>query len=186
MSPELQHIVTGCKKLRPREQEALYRYCYEPMMAVCIRYARDHDEATDMYNQAMLKVFGNIAQFEEKGVFMGWIRRIMVNTCIDVCRRRVKYAIRPVDDEEETQFFIAPEAESRISSAETLVLMKQLPDKTGLVFNLFAIEGYSHPEIAEKLGISTGTSKWHVNEARRLLQSKIQLILNKEMNSHAS
>jgi RNA polymerase sigma-70 factor, ECF subfamily len=139
-----------------------------------------------MYNRAMLKVLDSIADFEERGIFMGWVRRIIVNTCIDVCRRRVKYAIRPIDDVEDQVYQTPPEAESKLSSAETLALLKQLPEKTGIVFNLFAIEGYTHPEIAVKLGISAGTSKWHVNEARRLLQEKIRHTLNNEMNIHAN
>lgn len=174
MTPELQHIVKGCKQYQPREQEALYRLCYEPMMAVCLRYTPFREQAADLYNQAMLKVFRSIDQFENKGVFLGWVRRIVVNTCIDHCRREVKYSIRPLDDEEEVTVQVPPETENRIAAEDIINWIRELPRSTGLVFNLFAIEGYRHDEIATHLGISTGTSKWHVNEARRQLQLKLK------------
>jgi RNA polymerase sigma-70 factor, ECF subfamily len=174
VTPELSHIIKGCKQYQPREQEALYRLCYEPMMSVCMRYTPQREQASELYNQSMLKVFRSIGQYEQKGVFMGWVRRIVVNTCIDHCRREVKYSIRAIDDEEELNIYIQPEAENKIAAEDIINWMQELPKNTGLVFNLFAIEGYRHDEIAEHLGISTGTTKWHVNEARRQLQLKFK------------
>jgi RNA polymerase sigma-70 factor, ECF subfamily len=174
LTPELSHIIKGCKQFHPRHQEALYRECYEPMMAVCMRYTTHRDQASDLYNQAMLKVLKGIGQFENKGVFLGWVRRIVVNTCIDHCRREVKYSIRPIDQEEDINVYVSPEAENKMATEDIINWMSELPKNTGLVFNLFAIEGYRHDEIAQYLGISVGTSKWHVNEARRQLQLKFK------------
>lgn len=184
MTTALSQIIKGCKQCRPRDQEALYRHCYEPMMAVCLRYVSGRDQAADLFNQAMLKVLRSIGQFGFKGEFMGWVRRIVVNTCIDHCRREVKYSIRPIDEEEEINVFVSPETENKISTEDIMQWMRGLPRNTGLVFNLFAIEGYRHDEIAQYLGISTGTSKWHVNEARRLLQMKIKPIQQTEIRNN--
>lgn len=184
MTAELSNMIKGCRQYLPREQEALYRFCYEPMMAVCMRYTQQREQAADLYNQAMLKVLRSIGQFEQKGVFLGWVRRIVVNTCIDHCRREVKYSIRPIDDEEDLNVFIPAETENRIAAEDIINWMGQLPKNTGLVFNLFAIEGYRHDEIAQFLGISTGTSKWHVNEARRLLQNKFKNVQQTEIKNN--
>jgi RNA polymerase sigma-70 factor (ECF subfamily) len=149
-----------------------------------MRYTTHRDRAADLYNQAMLKVLKGIDQFENKGVFLGWVRRIVVNTCIDHCRREVKYSIRPIDDEEEINVYISPEAENKIATEDIINWMRELPKNTGLVFNLFAIEGYRHDEIAQYLGISVGTSKWHVNEARRQLQLKFKNAQQNEIKNN--
>ena len=84
-------IITGCKQQDPRSQEALYRGCYAGMIKLCIRYASDMDKAAAIYNEAMLKVFNTLHQFEGRGDFMAWVRRIVVNTCIDHCRKQTRF-----------------------------------------------------------------------------------------------
>jgi RNA polymerase sigma-70 factor (ECF subfamily) len=183
---ELQHIIEGCKRNELISQEELYRHCYKDMMKVCLRYAfGDPDQAGAIYNTAMLKVFQKIEQFRNEGEFFGWVRKIVVNACIDHCRLKTNF--RSIDISNSTEYIlpVLPDVYSKISGNEILCVVHQLPKNTGLVFNLFVMEGYKHHEIAEILGISTGTSKWHLNEARRLLKEKIEIIFKKELISNA-
>lgn len=179
-------IIDGCRQYDKYQQEQLYRLAYLPMMKVCLRYAADEQDSGSIYNTAMLKVFTNIEQYKGKGDIMAWIRKIMVNSCIDHCRQQLKFitAGNLYDVAAET-IHISPEAYDRFSSAEIMKLLKELPVNTAIVFNLFAIEGYKHAEIAQVLQITTGTSKWHLNEARRLLKMKLDTFLKKEIYSDA-
>ncbi len=186
MDQQLLQMINGCKAYIATQQEALYKYCYPTMFAVCERYTSNRDDAAAMYNEAMMKVLTNIQQYDNKGAFMGWVRRIMVNTCIDNCRKQIKYSIRPIDENYEEQVFVASIIENKISSEEVIKLIQSLPKNTGLVFNLYAIEGYKFDEIANTLSISVGTAKWHVSEARKTLREKLQHYTNKEIKANAS
>ena len=163
----------------------MYRECYTAMMKLCSRYARDLDEAGALYNESMLKVLTHLPQYKGSGELMGWIRRIVVNTCIDHCRRQVKFASRAIDQVHEEAIRVDPEVYDRLSGNEVISLLQELPQNTALVFNLFVLEGYKHEEIGRLLGISTGTSKWHLSEGRRLLKHKLDLILIQETHSNA-
>ena len=178
-------IIEGCLRNDLQKQQELYSVCYSSMMKVCIRYSRDNDEAGAIYNEGMLKVFNSIGQFRNEGDFEGWIRRIIVNTCIDHCRKQAKYKHQPLEVVIETSISVDPDIYQRLSGAEIISLMQGLPRNTALVFNLFVLEGYKHEEIGKLLGISGGTSKWHLNEARRLLKLKLETILKKEIYSNA-
>jgi RNA polymerase sigma-70 factor (ECF subfamily) len=156
------------------------------MFAVCERYAISRDDAAVMYNEAMLKVLTNIQQYDNLGSFMGWVRRIIVNTCIDNCRKQIKYSIRPLDENYEEKIFVDSFIENKISSEEIIKLIQTLPKNTGLVFNLYAIEGYKFNEIATALSITPGTAKWHVSEARKTLREKLQHYINKEIKVNAN
>jgi len=178
-------IIEGCLRNDLQKQQELYSVCYSSMMKVCIRYSRDNDEAGALYNEGMLKVFNSIGQFRNEGDFEGWIRRIIVNTCIDHCRKQAKYKHQPLEVVIETSISVDPDIYQRLSGADIISLMQGLPRNTALVFNLFVLEGYKHEEIGKVLGISGGTSKWHLNEARRLLKLKLETILKKEIYSNA-
>jgi RNA polymerase sigma-70 factor, ECF subfamily len=171
---QLQHIINGCKAYDAKLQEALYMYCYAQMFAVCERYTNNRDDAAVYYNEAMLKVLSNINTYENKGEFMGWVRRIVVNTCIDNCRKETKYTTETINENYENDVFVTSSIEERISSQEVIQLLQTLPKNTGLVFNLYAIEGYKFDEIAKQLNITVGTAKWHVSEARKKLKQKLQ------------
>jgi RNA polymerase sigma-70 factor, ECF subfamily len=179
LEQELQHIIEGCKKYKASQQEALYNYCYQNMFAVCERYTNNRDDAAAMYNEAMLKVLSNIEKYEYKGAFMGWARRIMVNTCIDHCRKQTTYMVQEIHEKFEEQMFIPSDIENKISSEDIIQLIQALPKSTCLVFNLYAIEGYKFDEIASALNITTGTAKWHVSEARKTLKQQLQHYTNK-------
>lgn len=179
MEKDLQHIIEGCKAYKATQQEALYNYCYPQMFAVCERYTNNRDDAAAIYNEAMLKVFRHIEKYEYKGAFMGWTRRIMVNTCIDYCRKQTTYSVQEITEKYEEQIFVSSDIENKISSEEIIQLIQALPKSTSLVFNLYAIEGYKFDEIATALNITIGTAKWHVSEARKTLKQQLQHYTNK-------
>lgn len=183
--PHWDEIVKGCKQHNHQQQELLYKLCYAPMLKVCTRYARDVDEAAAIYNEAMLKVFNNIEQYKGESELPAWIRRIVINTCIDHYRRHSRFIHQPVEAVIDQGIMITPEVYDRLSGHDVTRLLHELPKNTGMVFSLFVLEGYKHEEIGQLLGISTGTSKWHLNEARRLLKEKLDSLVKKEIYSNA-
>ncbi len=185
MTQSFEHIIEGCRKGNNKSQEQLYRHCYPAMLKVCTLYSFNVDDAGVLYNEAMLKVFTGINQFKGDGNFMGWVRRIVVNTCIDNCRKRAKFAEKELKEEHESHAVSYPDVYNIISGKEIVQLLKQLPINTALVFNLYVMEGYKHEEVAQRLGITSGTSKWHLSEARRLLKNKLDSLLTKEFYLHA-
>jgi RNA polymerase sigma-70 factor, ECF subfamily len=175
-----EHIIEACKKKDPQVQEKLYRHYYPSMIKLCIRYSKGNKhDAGVIYNQAMLKVFQNIHQYKGNGEPGGWIRRIVINSCIDHCRTHNRMTTDELTDTTDI-LQVIPDTYNRLSAAEVLELIHDLPTNTGLVFNLFVMEGYKHEEIGKILGISAGTSKWHLNEARRLLKQKLETFFKKE------
>lgn len=178
-------IITRCERGESAAQEQLYRQCYPLMLKVCLRYARDLDEAGALYNEGMFKVFSNIHQYKGKGEFEAWVRRIIVNSCIDHTRKQAKFSHQVLDEDTQVNGTISPEAYEKISGDEIIRMIQYLPRNTALVFNLFVLEGYKHEEIAKMIGISAGTSKWHMNEARRLLKAQLEILLKKETYSNA-
>jgi RNA polymerase sigma-70 factor (ECF subfamily) len=181
-----QNIIVGCKENSPQAQEHLYRHCYPEMIRICQRYFQgNHDDASWIYNQAMLKVFQGIHQYVDSGKPEAWIRRIVTNTCIDYWRTKVKFEPRELDEAITGFLPVIPDAYNRISGNEIISMINELPKNTGLVFNLYAMEGYKHYEIGKILSISPGTSKWHLNEARRLLKQKLESVFKKENLANA-
>lgn len=178
-------IIEGCKQQNRQSQEQLYKACYTTMIKLCARYARDIDEAGALYNESMMKVFNNLHQYKGECEVPGWIRRIVVNTCIDHCRKLVKFTHQPMDDINGNIIMVDPEVYSRLGGHDVIRMLQELPRNTSLVFSLFVLEGYKHDEIAKLLGISAGTSKWHLNEARRLLKNKMDSVQKKEIYSNA-
>lgn len=145
------------------------------MLGVCMRYAKDRFEAEDMLQIGFVKVFQKVGEFRSDGSFEGWIRRIMVNTAIEVYRKNQR-TISVVDIEE---VFDVPQATFDMKGLEVrdlLNLIQQLSPGYRLIFNLYAIEGYSHKEIAEQLGISEGASKSQLSRARATLKEKLMKI----------
>lgn len=179
-------IIKNCKTGDSSAQEQLYRHCYPAMIRICLRYCNSQqDTANSVYNQAMLKVFTNLEQYSGRGEFEGWVRRIVVNCCIDHGRSNARFQAHELKEETSEWLPIIPEAYNRISGNEILQLIQTLPKNTGLVFNLFVMEGYKHAEIGKLLGISGGTSKWHLNEARKLLKQKLETLFKKEFLANA-
>ena len=166
--------IDGCINNDRRAQELLYKQFYGPMVALCIRYTRNEEDALEVLHNGFLKVFKHIATYDSaKASLYTWIKTIVVNSAIDFIRSNQKLKNK-VELKEIHDSGIDNEAIHRMSATELLRLVRKLPQATQTVFNLYVIEGYNHREIAGMLGISDGTSKWHLSEARRQLQ---QLLL---------
>lgn len=166
-----------------RAEFQLYKSCFALLMGVCMRYRNSEDEAAEMVNVGFLKILKNLNKYPTHVPFGVWIRRIMINTLIDDFRknRKVKELIEYTDfsQDEKYQDYTDYESADKIFDAEQLeLLIKKLPPVSQKVFNLFAIDGYSHKEIAEMLAMSVGTSKWHLSSARKKLQEMMQEIIN--------
>ena len=156
-------------------QQKIYSKHAPKMLGICRQYVKDEHQAEDIMITAFMKVFTNLKVFEHKGSFEGWIRRIMVNECISYIR--VQKKVRFLEDE----FYVEDtfnNIESHFSVEDIQSLIDSLPDGYKMVFNLYAIEGYKHQEIAKMLGISEGTSKSQLSHARKMLQEQI----NKQKN----
>lgn len=167
-----EELIHGCSKGDRSFQKALYdRYCRK-MLVVCARYAKSNAEAEDILQEGFIKVFQAIKNFRRESKLDTWITRIMVNTALNAQRK--KLYLFPMVDVVELDL---PEVETSLSNlnlTQLLDMVRSLPQGCQIVFNLFAIEGYNHKEIAELLGISEGTSKSQYARARSLLQDKLQ------------
>ena len=165
-------IVDGCLEGNRNSQESLYKKYSRKMFAICLRYAKNQETAEDILQDGFIRVFGALNTFRKQGSLEGWIRRIMVNTALEYHRKEVKmYTIS--EAAEVSSESSDADALSQLSNIEVLELLKSLPLGYRNVFNLYAIEGYNHAEIAEMLQISEGTSKSQLSRARSLLQQKV-------------
>jgi RNA polymerase sigma-70 factor, ECF subfamily len=163
----------GCKKQDIQSQQQLYKHFYPEMIKICFRYGGDADSAGSIYNNAMLRVFKGIASYSEEGRPAGWIKTIVVNCCIDHCKKKNIFRnATPYLAEDDA--VIEPEVFSRVSYREIQQIISSLPGATATVFRLFVYEGFTHKQIAGQLSISEGTSKWHVSEAKRMLKKKLE------------
>ncbi|MFD0942008.1 RNA polymerase sigma factor [Pedobacter boryungensis] len=165
-------LLEGCKAGDRKMQELLYKQTASKMLAVCMRYAKDRMEAEDVLQLGYVKIFQKVKDYRGDGSFEGWIRRIMVNTAIESYRKNLRMLnVVPIEDAYEQ-----PSAGFDFSSLGMQDLMKviqKLADGYRMVFNMYIIEGYSHKEIAETLGISEGASKSQLSRARAILQQEI-------------
>lgn len=159
-------------------QQQIYSRFSSKMLSVCRQYIKDIQLAEDVMITAFMKVFTNLSKFEHKGSFEGWIRRIMVNECISYLRvqKKVKFTEDEIYVEESFNAI-----DSKFSTDQIQFLIDALPDGYRMIFNLYAIEGYKHNEIATMLGINEGTSKSQLSHARKMLQTQIN-ILKKQDN----
>jgi RNA polymerase sigma-70 factor, ECF subfamily len=151
-------------------QQLIYSKFSPKMLSVCRMYMKDLQQAEDVMITAFMKVFTNLKDFEHKGSFEGWIRRIMINECIS--NIRVKKKIHFIEEENYTKE-VHNNIESQFSVEDLQFLIDNLPEGYKMVFNLYAIEGFKHHEIAKMLGINEGTSKSQLSHARKMLQTQI-------------
>ncbi|MCU4155036.1 RNA polymerase sigma factor [Carboxylicivirga sp. A043] len=165
-------LVEGCRKHERKSQEQLYRKYAGEMLRICLAYEPDRDAAKDILQNAFLKVFRNIEAYTGEGALKAWIRRIITNTAIDAYRKKQKDAMLRIDDINELSVPIKEESDPMVCQ-DLLREVERLPDGARIVFNLYAIEGYGHKEIAEMLNISEGTSKSQLSRARKLLNEQI-------------
>lgn len=162
-------------------QAKLYQQSFSLLMSVCSRYTCNREDAMALLNLGFCKIVMNAEKYKEHIPLELWMRRVMINTAIDEFRRDKKYKehIQHKDFSDHTeQFFSEDNTENNydkeIEAEQLEAMLKKLPHVSGKVFNLFAIDGYSHKEISEMLGMSEGTSKWHVNNARTILKSLLK------------
>ena len=142
-------------------------------MSIAMRYAIDEHEAADILGHAFVKMFKSIQTYDaSKGNFHGWLKKIVINESLDHIKQRSRFTSLELDTAEEP--FINNDIIEKTDAAAILQLIKQLPPATHAVFVLYAIDGYTHKEIAGQLSISEGTSKWHLSEARRSLKQQIE------------
>jgi RNA polymerase sigma factor (sigma-70 family) len=170
-------LINGCLAGDRRIQELLYQRFAPKMYGVCLRYAGDTDDARDLLQEGFIKVFRNLEKFRKEGSFEGWVRRVFVNTAIEHYRRKTKLAL--VSEKEE----LAIEDSSwnildQLAEKDIIVLIQQLAPGYRSVFNMYVIEGYSHKEIGEMMGINEGTSKSQLARAKGILQKKVKEFLD--------
>jgi RNA polymerase sigma factor (sigma-70 family) len=167
-------LIKGCIRNDRRIQEVLYKQYYQAMMAICISYAKKEEDAVEVLQDGFLKIFQQIEKFDgAKSSLYTWMRTVMVRTAIDFLRKDKKEP-QAVEWKEHHDPAIDAEAMQRMSAQQVMHLLQQLPETTRAVFTLFITEGFSHKEIGEQLGISEGTSKWHLSEARKFLTGYIK------------
>lgn len=181
-------LIQGCISKDRKAQFELYKECYSVLLSVCFRYKNNKEDAEEMLNIGFLKILNSMDKYSSNVPFEAWIRRIMINTLIDEFRKSKKerenleYADLKESGLDNKQSDLNS-ADLQFDAEELEQLLKQLPDMSCKVFNLYAIDGYSHKEIADMLGISVGTSKWHVSFSRAELKKKIE---HKRINKKTS
>ena len=185
MSSERNHIVpesdliNGCIEGNRRMQEELYRRFSPRMYAVCLRYAGNSEEAEDILQEGFIKIFKKLESFRGEGSFEGWIRRIFVNTAIEHFRR--KRYLQPVTEKEENTIegkYLS--VLDDLAEKDILELVRQLSPGYRTVFNMYVVEGYTHKEIGDILGISEGTSKSQLSRAKVILQEMVKNYLEQQ------
>ena len=163
-------IIKGCQKGKRKMQELLYQQYAGKIMGICIRYARDPDEAQDVLQEAFIKIYEKIGQVKEPKALPGWVKRIAVNTAINHYHKQKR--IYQQSDLEEVKELTGEEENviAAMSNQELLEVIAQLPEGYRMVFNLYVIEGYPHKEIADMLQISEGTSKSQLSKTKNMLK----------------
>lgn len=169
---ELQ-LIASCRKGERRAQKELYETYSRKMMGVCLRYVNDRETARDILQDGFVKVFAGMDSYTASGSFEGWMRRIFVNCALEYLRK--SDVLREATDLDNTAELIHPDSSviSDMSAEELMKLVRELPVGFRTVFNMFAIEGYSHKEIGEMLNITESTSRSQYTRAKQLLQRKI-------------
>ncbi|RYF59300.1 MAG: sigma-70 family RNA polymerase sigma factor [Cytophagaceae bacterium] len=168
-------LVVALQRGEARAQKIVYERYANRMMAICLRYVANQADAEDVLIESFMRVFERVNQFRNEGSFEGWVRRIMVTESLMFLRKnkslRQEVSLESVTEEPDYQW-----ADETLQADDLLRLVAQLPDGYRTIFNLYAIEGYSHAEIASLTGISEGTSKSQLSRARALLQQRIKTL----------
>lgn len=169
-----QELVSGILRGSPAHQLALYKQYSVPMFRVLLRFSRDKSEAEDMLQDGFVRVFRDIAQYRGEGALGGWIRRIMVNTALSHLRKQKDF-VKDVPDfaPYEAKFHTDEDFASQLDAQTLMGYLQKLPPGYRAVFNLYAVDGYSHEEIAEQLNITVGTSKSQLFKAREYIKKII-------------
>jgi RNA polymerase sigma-70 factor (ECF subfamily) len=171
---EIKNIIKGCLAGDRRDQELLYRRYASKLYAVCLQYSGNDEEARDILQEGFIKIFANLGHYKHEGSFEGWIRRITVNTALEKFRSRHNlYRVDDIDTIQEPDSEPENNDYAGLEANDLLEIIRELPPKYRMVFNLYAIEGYSHKEISGMMKISEGTSKSNLSRARTILQRRV-------------
>ncbi len=171
-------LIEGCIKGDRKMQRELYQRFAPKMYGVCLRYAGNAEEAEDILQEGFIKVFNKIGSFRSEGSFEGWIRRIFVNTAIEHFRKKIY--LQPITDyEEDTVEGKYLTVLDSLAEKDIIQLVQQLSPGYRTVFNMYVVEGYTHKQIAEALGISEGTSKSQLSRAKLILQDLVQQFIER-------
>lgn len=167
-------LVNECVLGNAKAQRMLFDKFAPKMMTVCLRYAKDQTEAEDVLQEAFVKIFSKLPSFKMDGSLEGWIRRIMVNTSLDAIRKQKKFEKDVNLDEIDYKMSSSELTSDNLQAQDLMKLIHELPEGYKMVFNLYAIEGYSHKEIGELLHVSENTSKSQYSRARAYLKSQLE------------
>lgn len=173
-----EQIINGCLKRKRKAQKVLFERYHASLMGICMRYSKSKAEAEDILLMGFTQIFKKISTYTGKGSFEGWMRRIIINMAIDNFRKNTRHYFHESIEESTLDPEYATYIPDNFTMEEILKTIQSLPNGYRIVFNLFAIEGYSHKEIAEKLGITESTSKTQYLKARKKLQAKLSGLYN--------
>jgi RNA polymerase sigma factor (sigma-70 family) len=174
-------LITACVNRERKAEYELYKLTYRYLMSICIRYANNKEEAEEALNIGFMKILHNLTKYRTEVPFKAWIRKIMINTLIDEYRKQKKHnaQIKYVEEYIETSDFSdVNNALIKMNTEQIHKMIKQLPPTSQKVFNLYAIDGFAHKEIAELLDMSEGTSKWHLSFSRQQLKEMIEKMVS--------
>jgi RNA polymerase sigma-70 factor (ECF subfamily) len=171
---DIQTLLAGCLQKNRESQNRLYNLFAPKMMSVCLRYCNNTEEAEDMLQEGFVKAFKHLAQYRNDGPFEGWLRRIMVNGCLRKYETLSKQKTVLGFEGLENTLITLPDAYNSMANKDLLALLHSLPPACRLVFNLYVFEGMKHREIATLLGISEGTSKSNLYDARSILKNRLE------------
>lgn len=189
-----EQIIEGCLSGKRKAYNRLYRKYASVMMGICMRYCKNRDDAEDVLQEGFIKVFSNMEKYRHEGSFEGWIKRIMVNAAIDHYQKNLRHAYHANVDEMEDSGIMDGHGDhdpgspqyTDIPQDKLMSVIQLLPDGYRMVFNLYAIDGLSHKEIASSLNISENTSKTQLLKARRTLRGKLnELVRQLELKNQA-
>ena len=173
MQEQLHQLIQKCIKGERHSQKNLYALLAPKMFVTCLRYSRNREEAEEILQEGFMKVFEHLVQFKFTGSFEGWVRKIMVNCALQKYRSKSQlHALVNIEDLA-TQYGEKENIHSQLGTKELLKLVQMLPPAYRMVFNLYVFEGMKHREIAELLGISEGTSKSNLYDARAILKKAV-------------
>ena len=165
-------LISRCLDQDPHAQRQLFQRYYSRMLGLCMRYAHSREEAEDMVQEGFVRFFEKLAHYDATRKLESWMNALFINNAIDYLRRHQRH-LHHADPALATDIAVAPQALERLQTDDLMALLQQLPDGYRLVFNLYAIEGFSHKEIAGQLHITEGTSKSQLSKARRWLQQRL-------------
>jgi len=177
-------LIKGCIEGDRRMQEELYKRFSPKMYAVCLRYANNPNDAQDLLQEGFIKVYRNLHRFRAEGSFEGWVRRVFVNTSIEHFRKKSTQLSSVSEKEENTIEDADITALDSLAEKDIINIVQELSPGYRTVFNLYVVEGYSHKEVGELLGISEGTSKSQLARAKSILQKKIAQYLSDTKKSY--